>query len=167
MKFELTSEQELIQKTAREFAANEIAPHSAQWDREATFPADVVKKLAELGFLGMNVPEALGGAGLDTLSYILAVEEISRGDASVGVIMSVNNSLFGHALRKFGTAAQKEKYLAAVAGGGDRQRLHERIRQHSQQAAAVIKLQGGENDAVGANDELHIGAGRVLGQQRP
>jgi butyryl-CoA dehydrogenase len=117
VKFELTSEQELIQKTAREFAANEIAPHSAQWDREATFPADVVKKLAGLGFLGMNVPEALGGAGLDTLSYILAVEEISRADASVGVIMSVNNSLVCWPINTYGTDAQKEKWLVPLAKG--------------------------------------------------
>lgn len=117
MKFELTSEQELIQKTAREFAANEIAPHSAQWDAEAYFPKEVVAKLAELGFLGMNVPEELGGAGLDTVSYILAVEEISRGDASVGVIMSVNNSLVCWPIHTYGTPEQHEKWLVPLAKG--------------------------------------------------
>ena len=117
MKFALTSEQELIQKTAREFAANEIAPYSAEWDREARFPAEVVKKLAGLGFMGMNVPEELGGAGLDTLSYTLAVEEISRGDASVGVIMSVNNSLVCWPIDTYGTPAQKERWLVPLAKG--------------------------------------------------
>ena len=117
MKFALTSEQELIQKTAREFAAKEIAPFSAEWDREARFPKDVIKKLAELGFLGMNVPEEFGGAGLDTLSYILAVEEISRGDASVGVIMSVNNSLVCWPIDAYGTPEQKERWLVPLAKG--------------------------------------------------
>lgn len=117
MKFSLTSEQELIQKTAREFAAQEIAPHAAQWDREKHFPADVVKKLAQLGFMGMNVPEEYGGAGLDTLSYILAVEEISRGDASVGVIMSVNNSLTNWPINAYGTPEQKERWLTPMAKG--------------------------------------------------
>lgn len=117
MKFSLTSEQELIQKTAREFAAKEIAPFSAEWDREARFPKDVVKKLAGLGFMGMNVPEEYGGAALDTLSYILAVEEISRGDASVGVIMSVNNSLTCWPINAYGTPEQKERWLTPMAKG--------------------------------------------------
>jgi butyryl-CoA dehydrogenase len=117
VKFALTSEQELIQKTAREFAANEIAPYAAEWDREAHFPGEVVKKLAELGFLGMNVPAELGGAGLDTLSYTLAVEEISRGDASVGVIMSVNNSLVCWPIDTYGTPGQKERWLVPLAKG--------------------------------------------------
>lgn len=117
MKFALTSEQELIQKTAREFAANEIAPHSAQWDREARFPREVIAKLASLGFMGMAVPTNYGGAGLDTLSYILAVEEISRGDASVGVIMSVNNSLACWPIHHYGTDAQKERWLTPLAKG--------------------------------------------------
>ena len=117
MKFALTSEQELIQKTAREFAAKEIAPFAAEWDREARFPGEVVKKLAGLGFMGMNVPDELGGAGLDTLSYILAVEEISRGDASVGVIMSVNNSLVCWPIDTYGTQEQKERWLVPLAKG--------------------------------------------------
>jgi butyryl-CoA dehydrogenase len=117
VKFVLTSEQELIQKTAREFAANEIAPYTAEWDREARFPGEVVKKLAGLGFLGMNVPEEWGGAGLDMLSYTLAVEEISRGDASVGVIMSVNNSLACWPIDAYGTPEQKERWLVPLAKG--------------------------------------------------
>lgn len=117
MKFELTSEQELIRKTAREFADREIVPFAAQWDKEARFPAEVVRKLAELGFMGMFVPPQWGGAGLDTLSYTLAVEEISRGDASCGVIMSVNNSLSSWPLLTFGTDAQKERWLKPMAAG--------------------------------------------------
>ena len=117
MKFELTPEQELIRRTAREFADKEIAPHAAQWDREARFPAEVVAKLADLGFMGMFVPEPWGGAGLDTLTYAIAMEEISRGDASCGVIMSVNNSLACWPILKFGSDAQKDRWLKPLAEG--------------------------------------------------
>jgi len=115
--FELTSEQELIRKTAREFAQNEIAPHAAQWDRESAFPAEVVKKMAELGFMGMNVDPKYGGAGMDALCYTLAVEELSRADAGVGVIMSVNNSLTCWPIETYGTDAQKERWLTPMAKG--------------------------------------------------
>ncbi len=117
MKFELTSEQELIRKTAREFAEQEIVPHAAQWDRESRFPAEVVEKLGELGFMGVSVPQEWGGAGLDTVSYILAAEQISWGDASCGVIMSVNNSLACWPLVRYGTDAQKAKWLTPLAKG--------------------------------------------------
>lgn len=117
MKFELTGEQELIRKTAREFAEREIVPFAAEWDKKAEFPAPVVTKLAELGFMGMAVPQEWGGAGMDHLSYILAVEEISRGDASCGVIMSVNNSLVCWPLDEFGTDAQKKQWLTPLAKG--------------------------------------------------
>lgn len=117
MKFELSSEQELIRKTAREFAQNEIAPHAAEWDHEARFPAEVVEKMAELGFLGMNVDEKWGGAGMDALCYTLAVEEISRADAGTGVIMSVNNSLVCWPLETYGTDEQKEEWLVPLAKG--------------------------------------------------
>jgi len=117
VKFELTPEQELIRRTAREFADKEIAPHAAQWDREARFPAEVVAKLADLGFMGMFVPEPWGGAGLDTLTYAIAMEEISRGDASCGVIMSVNNSLACWPILKFGSDAQKDRWLKPLAEG--------------------------------------------------
>ena len=106
MDFHLTSEQELIRKTARDFAAQEIAPHAAQWDREAHYPAETVKKMAELGFMGIFVPEEWGGAGMDHVSYSLAVEEISRADASCGVIMSVNNSLTSWPLLAYGSDAR-------------------------------------------------------------
>jgi len=117
VKFELSSEQEMIRKTAREFADKEIVPYAAQWDKESRYPAEVVAKLAELGFMGMNVPEQYGGAGLDNLSYALAMEEISRGDASCGVIMSVNNSLACWPLQRFGDDGQKERWLTPLAKG--------------------------------------------------
>lgn len=117
MKFDLTSEQELIRKTAREFAAAEIAPHAARWDRDEEFPAEVVKKLGELGFMGIAVPQEWGGAGMDNVSYILAIEEISRACGSVGVIMSVNNSLACWPLQKFADDAQKERWLKPLASG--------------------------------------------------
>lgn len=117
MKFELTTEQELIRKTAREFAEKEITPFAAQWDRDEEFPAATVAKLGELGFMGIAVPSEWGGAGMDNLSYILAIEEISRGCGSVGVIMSVNNSLACWPLQKFGTDEQKEKWLKPLASG--------------------------------------------------
>jgi butyryl-CoA dehydrogenase len=115
--FELSGEQELIQKTAREFADREIMPHAAAWDRDAQFPAEAVSKLAGLGFMGVFVPQEWGGSGLDHLSYTLAVEEISRGDASVGVIMSVNNSLASWPILQFGDDAQKERWLKPLATG--------------------------------------------------
>ncbi len=83
----------MIQQAARDFAAKELAPYAAAWDRDETFPADAVKKMAELGFLGINVPTEYGGAGFDMVSYVLAMEEVSAACASTGVIMSVNNSL--------------------------------------------------------------------------
>jgi butyryl-CoA dehydrogenase len=117
VKFDLTSEQELIRKTAREFAEKEIAPHAARWDQNEEFPAETVKKLGELGFMGIAVPEQWGGAGMDNVSYILAIEEISRACGSVGVIMSVNNSLACWPLQTFGTDAQKEEWLKPLASG--------------------------------------------------
>jgi len=117
VKFELTNEQELIRKTAREFAQNEIAPHAAQWDREGHFPAEVVAKMAELGFMGMNVDPRWGGAGMDAICYSLAVEELSRADAGVGVIMSVNNSLTCWPIETYGTDEQKERWLKPMAKG--------------------------------------------------
>ena len=117
MKFELSAEQELTRKTARDFAEREIVPNAAGWDRRAEFPAAVVRKLADLGFMGMCVPEQWGGAGLDHICYALAIEEISRGDASCGVIMSVNNSLVCWPLLKYGTDAQRERWLKPLARG--------------------------------------------------
>ena len=113
----LSDEQQLVQRTAREFAHGELLPHAAEIDRDARFPAEAVKKLGELGFMGIMVPAEYGGAGLDAVSYALATEEISRADASVGVIMSVQNSLVCGALLAHGTDDQKRSWLPRLASG--------------------------------------------------
>jgi len=115
--FQLTEQQRMIRDVARDFALKELAPHAAQWDRNETFPAEAVKKLGELGFMGMNVPEQYGGAGLDMVCYVLAMEEISAACASTGVVMSVNNSLVCWPLETYGTEEQKQKFLAPLARG--------------------------------------------------
>ncbi len=117
MNFDFTEEQLLIQQTAREFAETEIAPSAIERDKEAKFPADIIKKLSELGFMGMMVSTVYDGAGLDTISYVLAMIEISKVDASVGVIMSVNNSLVTYGMEKWGSDFIKEKYLKPLARG--------------------------------------------------
>lgn len=117
MEFTLNEEHKYIQQTARDFAQNEIAPSSVERDINAEFPADIVKKLGELGFMGMMVSPEWGGSGLDTISYVIAMEEISKVDASVGVIMSVNNSLVCFGIEKYGNDFQKEKYLKPLASG--------------------------------------------------
>lgn len=117
MDFDLTSEQLLIQKTAREFAQREVAPIAAQLDEEHRFPAELVRRLGELGFLGIAVPEAYGGAGLDTIAYVIALEEIAVGCASTAVIMSVNNSLVCDPILKFGSDRQRREVLTPLARG--------------------------------------------------
>ncbi|MEW6507836.1 MAG: acyl-CoA dehydrogenase family protein [Bacteroidota bacterium] len=117
MNFEFTEEQLMIQQTAREFAETEIAPSAVERDKTAEFPYEIVKKLGELGFLGMMVSPQFDGAGLDTVSYVLAMIEISKVDASVGVIMSVNNSLVCYGLEKWGSDYIKETYLKPLAKG--------------------------------------------------
>jgi len=117
MDFELTEEQKLISTTARDFAQREIAPKAAEIDKSGRWPAEIVARMAELGFMGMAIPEEYGGGGLDTLSYAIAMEEISAACASCGVIMSVNNSLFCDPLYKFGTPAQKKEVLVPTAQG--------------------------------------------------
>jgi alkylation response protein AidB-like acyl-CoA dehydrogenase len=117
MNFSFSEEQQMVRDMARKFAEEELRKTAAERDDNETFPADEVKKLAELGFMGMMVPEQYNGAGLDTVSYVLAMEEISRVDASVGVIMSVNNSLVTWGLSEYGTEEQKEKYLKPLATG--------------------------------------------------
>ncbi|OGO46830.1 MAG: acyl-CoA dehydrogenase [Chloroflexi bacterium RBG_16_63_12] len=113
----LTPEHEMIRQAARDFAQNEIAPVAAHFDETGEFPSATVKKMGAQGFMGLEIPEEYGGAGLDTMAYVLALEEISRADASHGTIMSVNNSLFCHGIYKYGTEAQKQRYLKAVASG--------------------------------------------------
>jgi butyryl-CoA dehydrogenase len=117
MNFELTEEQQLIQQGARDFATREIEPLAAELDKQARWPKEIVAKLGELGFMGMAIPTEHGGAGLDTVSYVLAMEEVSRACASCGVIMSVNNSLFCDPLLKFGSDWLKENVLAPTARG--------------------------------------------------
>jgi alkylation response protein AidB-like acyl-CoA dehydrogenase len=115
--FPFTQEHEMIRQAARDFAQNEIAPIAAEFDESGDFPIETIKKMGEMGFMGIEVPEEYGGAGMDTLAYVLALEEICKADASHGTIMSVNNSLFCYAILKFGTEEQKQKYLAPVASG--------------------------------------------------
>ncbi|MCX5801559.1 MAG: acyl-CoA dehydrogenase [Candidatus Eisenbacteria bacterium] len=117
MKFELTDEQKMIQDAARDFAQKEIGPVAAQLDEEEKFPAEIVKKLGQLGFMGMTVPTQYGGAGYDTLSYVLALVEIAKKCASTAIIMSVNNSLVCCPIHEFGTDEHKKKYLTPLAQG--------------------------------------------------
>jgi butyryl-CoA dehydrogenase len=117
MKFDLEEHQQMIKETARDFAEKELRPIASKIDEEASFPAENVKKLGELGFMGMMVPEEFGGAGLDCVSYALAIEEISRVCASTGVIMSVNNSLVCQPILDLGTPEQKKKFLPDLAKG--------------------------------------------------
>ncbi len=117
MKFQLTEEHLMIQQAARDFAQNELLPGVIERDDKQQFPTEQVKMMGELGFLGMMVDPKYGGSGLDTVSYVLAMEEISKIDASCSVIMSVNNSLVCWGLEKYGTEEQKEKYLKPLASG--------------------------------------------------
>jgi butyryl-CoA dehydrogenase len=115
--FALTQEQQMVREVARQFATQEVLPQAAENDRAHRFPAELVKRMAELGFLGIAVPEEHGGAGMDNVSYVLVMEEISRACAGTGVIMSVNNSLSSDPILKFGTVAQKERWLVPMARG--------------------------------------------------
>lgn len=113
----ITEEHKMIQDAARDFAQKSIAPIATEFDESGKFPLKTVRQMGELGFMGIEVPEEYGGVGMDTLAYALALAEISKADASHGTIMSVNNSLVCHGLLKFGTEAQKQKYLVPVASG--------------------------------------------------
>jgi alkylation response protein AidB-like acyl-CoA dehydrogenase len=115
--FPFTEEHESIRQAARSFAQKEIAPVAAEFDETGDFPSKTIKKMGEMGFMGIEVPEEYGGAGMDTLAYVLALEEICKVDAAHGTIMSVNNSLFCNGILKFGTEAQKLKYVTPVASG--------------------------------------------------
>ncbi len=117
MDLKLTEEHKLIQDMARDFAQKEIAPIAAEIDETGHFPTETVQKMGELGFMGIEIPEEWGGTGMDTLSYVLAMIEISKACASHGAIMSVNNSLVCHGLYYFGTERQKEELLIPLASG--------------------------------------------------
>lgn len=115
--FSLSEEHEMIRMAARDFARKEIAPIAAEFDETGEFPYETIKKMGEMGFMGIEVPEVYGGAEMDTLAYALAVEEVSKVDASHGVIMSVNNSLYNYGILRFGTENQKQEFITPVASG--------------------------------------------------
>ena len=115
--FPLTEEHKMLRDAARDFARNEIVPIAAQFDESGEFPHETIKKMGGMGFMGVEIPEEYGGAGMDTLAYVLALEEISKADASHGVIMSVNNSLYCHGILKFGTEDQRKKFITPIASG--------------------------------------------------
>ena len=117
MLFSLSEEHKMIRDAARDFAQNEIAPIAAEFDESGEFPHATIKKMGGMGFMGIEIPEEYGGAGMDTLAYVLALEEICKADAAHGVIMSVNNSLYCHGIMKFGTEEQKKKFITPVASG--------------------------------------------------
>ncbi|MCB9436271.1 MAG: acyl-CoA dehydrogenase family protein [Anaerolineales bacterium] len=107
----------MIRQAAREFAQKEIAPIAPEHDESGEFPYETVRKMGALGFMGIEIPEAYGGAGMDTIAYVLAMIEIAKADVSHSTIMSVNNSLYCHGILKFGTEEQKQKYLVPIASG--------------------------------------------------
>lgn len=117
MDFQLTEEQLAVQQAARDFAQSELLPGVIERDNHQKFPAEQIKKMGELGFMGMMVDPAYNGGGMDSISYVLAMEEISKVDASASVCMSVNNSLVCWGLERFGTEEQKQKYLKPLAAG--------------------------------------------------
>jgi len=117
MDFRLTEEQRAVQEAARDFAQTELLPGVIERDEHQKFPAEQVKRMGELGFLGMMVDPQYGGGGMDTISYVLAMEEISKVDASASVVMSVNNSLVCWGIEKYGTEEQKQKYLTRLTSG--------------------------------------------------
>ncbi len=117
MQFQFTEEQLMIQQAARDFAQNELKPGVIERDEHQKFPAEQIKKLAELGFLGMMVDPKYNGSGLDAVSYVLAMEELSKVDASASVVVSVNNSLVCYGIEQYGNEEQKEKYLKPLASG--------------------------------------------------
>lgn len=113
----LTDEHIMIQQAARDFAQKEIAPIAEEFDHSGDFPIKTIKQMGQMGFMGIEVPEEYGGAGMDTMAYVLALEEICQADASHGAIMSVNNSLYCYGILRFGTEEQKQQFLVPVASG--------------------------------------------------
>src|SRR5437667_12611681 len=117
MDFSLSDDQKLIRDTVRQFMEAELRPKTRQNDREEKFPAEEIRRLGELGCCGMLIPEEWGGAGMDTISYVLMLEEVARVDASTAVALSVTNSLAGMPLFLYGSEAQKRRYLRRLASG--------------------------------------------------
>ena len=124
MNFELTEEHLMIQQAARDFAINECLPEVIERDDAQRFPKEQIEKLADLGFMGMMVKPEYGGSGMDTMSYVLAMEEVSKVDASVSVCMSVNNSLVCYGLQEYASEELKQKYLIPLAQGKKDGELH-------------------------------------------
>lgn len=117
MEFALTDEQQQLRRTVREFAEGEIAPKVMEWDEASRFPSEILPKLAEMGLLGIIFPEKYGGAGLGYIEYVIAIEELSRVDGSVGILVAAHNSLCSNHIFKFGTEEQKQKFLVPLAQG--------------------------------------------------
>ena len=117
MNFSFTDEQQQLRRSIREFAEGEIAPHVMVWDEASRFPVEIIPKLAQMGLLGVLFPEEYGGAGLGYIEYVIAIEELSRVDGSIGIIVAAHNSLCSNHIFKFGTEAQKQKYLIPLAQG--------------------------------------------------
>ena len=117
MDLQLSDEQRMIRDMARDFAQNEISPIAAHHDETGEFPHETIMTMGEQGFMGIEVPEEYGGVGMDTIAYVLALEEISKADASHAVIMSVCNSLYCYGILRYGTEEQKQRYLQPVASG--------------------------------------------------
>ena len=117
MDFQLTEDQQMLQAAAREFATNEIVPVAAEHDAAGSFPSATIRKAGELGFMGVEVPAEYGGAGLDSISYALLIEEIAAADAAHSTIISVNNSLYCHGILEFGSEEQKQRFITPIASG--------------------------------------------------
>src|SRR5215218_8939160 len=117
MDFDLSDDHELIRRTVRDFARGEVAPVAERLDREKAFPYEIVRKLGDLGFMGIPFPEEYGGAGGDSLAYVLAVEELTRVDSSVGITLCAHTSLGTQPVHCFGSDAQKERYLPDLCAG--------------------------------------------------
>jgi alkylation response protein AidB-like acyl-CoA dehydrogenase len=117
MDFQLTEDQQMLQAAAREFATNEIVPVAAEHDASGQFPSATIRKAGELGFMGVEVPAEYGGAGMDSISYALLIEEIAAADAAHSTIISVNNSLYCHGILEFGTEEQKKRFITPIASG--------------------------------------------------
>jgi alkylation response protein AidB-like acyl-CoA dehydrogenase len=114
---EMTEDHEMLLRAVRDFARKEIAPIAEQYDETGDFPLDTIKQMGQMGLMGIEVPEEYGGAGMDTLAYVLTMIEVAKADASHSTILSVNNSLYNYGLMKFGTEAQKQQFLTPVASG--------------------------------------------------
>lgn len=113
----LTDEHQMIQQAARDFAQKEIAPIAEEFDHSGEFPMETIRKMGQMGFMGIEMPEEYGGAGMDTMAYVLALEEICKADASHGTIMSVNNSLYCYGILKYGTEEQRQRFITPIASG--------------------------------------------------